>query len=700
MSHNTSTLVENRSPGTLLVVDDDSVTRTTLARVLSKAGYEVREAEDGLEAVELCDQQHPDLVLLDVMMPGLDGFETCRRLRQSADYQRLPIVMMTALDDADAVDQAFHAGATDFITKPLNWTLLVQRVRYALRARSMSMELASSREQLAHAQRIARLGHWCMRIDHTTFQFSDQLTEMLQLSAVRLSMDDFLQRIPDEDRGDVQRSLQTAIAEGKPYALDHRIYLSSTDELILHHQGQVERNDDGDVVGLIGTMQDISERKRAEATIEYQALYDQLTGLPNRRLFRDRLIHATQLCDSAKRSIAVMVMGLDRFTQVNESLGYATGDLLLKAMAQRLGEETAASTTVARLENDVFGILLEDLSGPGELERIADKLHHRLSGIYRLDGQEIYATVSIGVALRNAGSAMEGDLVQAADTAMHRAKDQGGNECRYFHTDMNQRTRQRLDTGKGLRLALERDEFELFYKPQIHCQTGAVVGTEALLRWNRPGHGVVPPDEFIPIAEETGLILPVGQWVLETACTQLRGWREAGMKSLRMGVNFSAKQFTQADLVPLIEGALLHNEIDPRYLDVEITESIALADFDATVRTLNELRELGLSASIDDFGTGFCSLGYLHRLPVSTLKIDRTFVKDIRENGENGAIAKAIIAMAHNLNLSVIAEGVEQKPQFDFFKRNECDEVQGYLTGRPMAAHAFSEFMRTQIETA
>ncbi len=679
----------------ILVVDDDSVSRHTITKVLEKSGYGIREAASGKEAIQCFGKDKIDLVLLDVVMPVMDGYETCRQLRQLANDTVLPIIMLTGLDAPESVDLAFDAGATDFINKPLNWTLLVQRVRYGLRARSMTLELISKRTQLAYAQRVARLGYWEYLPDDDVFVCSDEVQNLLGVDSLEppTSLNDFLSYVSRVDRRIVEDKMQQCISRSLSYGIDHMMRTADGREIVVHHQAQLQLQDTGHPARLVGTLQDISERKRAEEKIQYQAFYDELTSLPNRRLFLDRLTHAVLLADKVHWPLAVVVIGVDRLKIINESLGHEMGDELLKSIARKLSKFCGAGYTLGRTEGDVFGLLLEEIPSESAVDELVKGILALSEEAHVYGQHEMFATLSIGIMVREANGGTAEVVMKSATTAMHRAKENGGNQCRYFEAEMNVHANMRLLLVNALRKALEHKELELHFQPQLDFRNQKIVGAEALLRWRNTEYGNVSPVDFIPLAEETGLIIDIGQWVLNEACKELERLRGMGYGDFRMGVNFSAKQFRHGAVVEQIKDALQHYEITPYNLELEITESIALYDFDVTVKTLNCLKEIGVQSSIDDFGTGFCSLSYLHRLPVSALKIDRTFVKDINERGERGEIARAIIAMAHSLGLAVIAEGVETDAQYAYLRTLGCDDVQGYLIAEPMSAQHLEQFL-------
>ncbi len=442
----------------------------------------------------------------------------------------------------------------------------------------------------------------------------------------------------------------------------------------------------GVTVGRVWSFRDITKRKQAEERLHYLANFDSLTGLPNRPLFSDRLSQALQRASWHKRSVAVLFLDLDRFKNINDTLGHAFGDLVLKNVSERLTACIREGDTVARLGGDEFVLILDNLAQEEDTRLIAQKILGALSSPFSVEGHEFFITTSIGIALYpNDGNTYE-SLIKNADTAMYRAKEKGKNNYQHYSPALNAKISERLALETNLRRALERNEFELHYQPLVAPAWGQVVGVEALLRWKRPGIGMIPPSEFIPVAEETGLILPIGEWVLRTACAQNKAWHSAGLPPIRMAVNLSGGQFQQHNLVETISNILHETGLSPEFLELELTESIIMKSTEVTVTMLRRLDALGIKISVDDFGTGYSSLSYLKRFPVSTLKIDRTFVGDLTTDPDDKAIVKAIITLAHSLKLGVVAEGVETREQLNFLRSLQCDYVQGKLFSTPLPA--------------
>ena len=449
-----------------------------------------------------------------------------------------------------------------------------------------------------------------------------------------------------------------------------------------------------EIVGRVWSFRDITQRKNNEERLNYLASFDSLTGLPNRTLFYDRLSQVTTKAARTRRAVAVLFLDLDRFKNVNDTYGHNVGDLLLKAVAVRLTNCVREGDTVARLGGDEFVVILDGLAAPDHIYLVADKILDGLSKPFKLEDRELFVTASIGVAVYPDDGDTYEMIVRNADIAMYRAKEEGKNNYQIYSPTLNARISERLQLENSLHHALEREEFLLYYQPKIDLATGWIIGAEALVRWNRPAsRDLILPGEFIGLAEEIGLILPLGQWVLRTACAQNKAWQATGLPSLHMAVNLSALQFQQRDLASMIADALKHTGLEPRYLELEVTEGIIMKSAETAETTLRELHALGVEISIDDFGRGHSSLGYLKRFPVTKLKIDETFVRDISTRPEDMRLVGAIITLAHSLNLKVVAEGVETEEQLNYLRSVGCDQMQGHVFSPPLSVEQMTRLL-------
>jgi diguanylate cyclase (GGDEF)-like protein/PAS domain S-box-containing protein len=451
---------------------------------------------------------------------------------------------------------------------------------------------------------------------------------------------------------------------------------------------------EGKVIGVIGTYEDITERKVAEERVQYLAYYDDLTGLPNRTLLQDRLTKALASARRRKDKVALLFLDLNRFKDINDSLGHSVGDLVLKEVAERLKKWAREQDTVARVGGDEFVIVLTAAKDGADAAVAAERLMHAMSAGFVVQGRSFSISCSLGISVFPEHGADSETLIKNADAAMYSAKENVGQNFRFFTDDMNAQAVERLTLESGLRLALDKKELFLMYQPQMNIATGKIIGLEALLRWQHPELGLVPPDKFIRIAENSGLILPIGEWVLRTACSQTRKWQDEGLPAVSVAVNVSAVQFRQADFCELIRRVLHDTGLAPQHLELELTESLLLSNADVMFSVLQDLKAMGLKLAIDDFGTGYSSLSRLKQFPVGRLKIDRSFIRDVAVNPDDAAITTAIISMAKSLNLKVIAEGVEDEAQMTFLRAHQCDEIQGYYFSKPLAVDKVADKLR------
>ncbi len=694
----------------VLVVDDDMAGLLMASEALESAGFDVIEAEDGLEAVDQFDKHNPDLVVMDVVMPRMNGFDSCALIRKSEGGEHVPILMITGLDDVDSIQKAFEAGATDFVTKPINFFLLPYRVRYMMRSAKNADDLRASQIRLGKAQRIAKLGHWEWMLDSDVFLWSGECENILKSNTLGEKLENFLETIQEDDRGLVANALERARTDGTRFNFEFRTSSNneSDDTRIIHVEAEPESD-----THMVGTIQDITERTNAEEQIHNLAYYDLVTGLPNRAHLYDMISLALNRGNQHSNKFALLFLDLDHFKQVNDTLGHNAGDLLLRQVSSRLkdavrktdsvarpedSEVKPLTETIARLGGDEFVVLLDQIDRPEDAAYVARRVCKELARIFILDGNEVRITTTIGISIFPADGNTAEELLKHADVAMYHAKEQGRNGYQFYSQSIHQLALERFALERDLRKTLEADGFHLEYQPKVALKNGEVTGLEALVRWKHPERGLVSPADFIPLAEETGIIVPLGEWVLQTACEQMVSWLEAGIPPFIMAVNCSSIQLVRTDMAKVIKTALDSTGLNPAYLEIELTESLLLQDVEEGIAILQALKDLGLHVSIDDFGTGFSSLSYLKRLPVDKLKIDQSFIKDLTTDPGDAAIVTSMITLAHNLDLTVIAEGVENAEQLGFLRAEKCDEIQGYLISRPLPAEVFAEWMIDRLE--
>jgi diguanylate cyclase (GGDEF)-like protein/PAS domain S-box-containing protein len=697
--------------GRVLVVDDDAGGRRLTRATLTRVGFEVIEVPDGAQALAAMRSELPDLVLMDVSMPVMDGFTACAELRKLPGGGRVPVVMMTGLDDVASIERAFEVGATDFITKPINWPILAHRVRYMLRASSAINDLKQNQRRLSNAQRIGEMGDWEWDVRQDRIVPSEQAWRILGREGAQgtLRGDGFLATVHPDDAERVRLAYERAMANGDAFAIEHRIVQASGSLRHVHQQVEVlEFDASGRALQLAGAVHDITRRKDAEEQIRRLAYYDTLTGLPNRLLFTEQLHKAIANAERHGQQVAIMFVDLDHFKRVNDTLGHVAGDELLRVVSARLaasirtldsvsrGSGDNACNSIARLGGDEFIVMLSELHGASDASAVARRLVAALSEPVTVQCTELYVGASIGIAMYPYDGADIDTLLMNADTAMYRAKEAGRGGVQFYDRSMNARALERLVMEAMLRRALDRNEFVLHYQPRVDLASGRIVGAEALIRWQHPERGLVAPKEFISLAEETSLVIPIGEWAIAQACRQSAEWRAAGLSPGPVAVNLAATHLREQALPGHVARVLKEHGLPPASLEIEVTESILMADPELSVETARRLSEHGVGLSIDDFGTGYSSLSYLKRLPVTALKIDQSFVRDIATDPDDAAIITAIIAMAHTLQLKVVAEGVETEAQRSFLRVNGCDEFQGYLVSRGVGAAEFAGLLEAQ----
>jgi diguanylate cyclase (GGDEF)-like protein/PAS domain S-box-containing protein len=684
----------------VLVVDDELVVREVARGSLEAVGMGVECVSSGEAALEAFSCQRPDLVLLDVSMTGMDGFETCAAIRNVAGGEAVPIIIATGLDDHNSVTKAFEVGATDFITKPLVPPMLQNRVRFTLRAFEVFGELRESKHQLAHAQALAQVGSWELDVETEQFACSSQLAQILGVSgeAAPTSFTTLLDYVHPGDREIVEKAFRQVRDEKRGWSSDHRIVRADAAERAAHTSLQFRHRVPGDLGVVAGSLQDITERKKTEEEIRRLAYFDSLTSLPNRRLFGERLEKAVESARRQGRPLAVLFVDVDRFKRINDTLGHDAGDELLREFSKRLIDnvrmhdglgrscESETVRSVARLGGDEFTVFLNRLWRPEEAAIVARRILKAFEAPISLASGDVVVTASIGIAVWPADGEVAEQLLSHADTAMYHAKREGGARFKFFGEAMNRAHTRKLELENALRSDLKRDAIDVHYQPTVDARTGRVVGAEALARWTHEGESVSPM-EFIPVAEDSGLIVELGERVLYKACVAI------GELGGRVSVNVSSVQLRLGGFADRVAKILSDTGFAGSRLDLEITESVFLEDEARVSSTLRALNAMGLRLILDDFGTGYASMSYLTRLPIAGLKIDRTFTRGIPEDEKNAAIVSATIAMASRLGLQVTVEGVETATEAEYVASEGASILQGFHISRPLTLEAFSEFL-------
>jgi diguanylate cyclase (GGDEF)-like protein/PAS domain S-box-containing protein len=688
----------------VLVVDDRPELRDSLQALLDgEGGWRTELAAGGREALDRLEEHGADIVLLDLIMPDLSGLEVIDRIAEAGIDTR--IIVVSGEPTFEHVQRALTRGAVDFIRKPyepgeLLSTLARVRDAVLLERRAREMEQRLLRSELLHRFVVDSSPDLVYMLDADgRFAFLNHRAEtLLGIPREELLGEHYEALIPASERvtaefvfdahetGErVSRDAELLLHSRIPRGSDPRENLAPVAVTAVsihadHGPGPGRRR-----IGTYGVIRDLSERKRAEALIRFQTWYDQLTGLPNRSLFRDRVDVAVARARREGTGVAVMYLDLDRFKVINDTLGHSVGDRLLRAVAARLGAQIREGDTLARFGGDEFGLLLPDVRSEEDVEAIAGKLLERLAAPFLVDEHELFVAASIGIAVHpEAGDGAE-SLIRGADIAMYHIKGRGKNGHQLFTPRMNDTYSVQLSVERELRNALLGDELEPHYQPQVDVETGEVVGVEALARWNHPQRGMVNPADFIPLAEETGLIIPVDQCIQRKACTAVAGWRAAGHPGLSLSMNLSAAQIQSEDFVESMLAMLEETGVGTCGIKLEITESAIMREMDLIIPRLRRLAAHGVRIGIDDFGTGYSSLSWLQNFPVDTLKIDRSFVSDIRSDQSESSIVNAIIHMARGLGLEIIAEGVENEPQLRYLHTQGCRQVQGFLYSRPLS---------------
>jgi diguanylate cyclase (GGDEF)-like protein/PAS domain S-box-containing protein len=674
-----------------LVVEDSENDAQLLIRQLRKSGYEpiATRVETAAEMSRLLEQEPWDLIIADYSLPQFGAMSALALLHQKG--LDIPFIIVSGtIGEATAVE-AMKAGAHDYIMKGSS-ARLIPAIERELRE---AAERAARRKNERRFQSLIEHSSDIITVvdpEGTILYESPSVERLLGHSAGELIGTKLRDHLHPDDVDPVMESL-TVDTEAIPsieFRFRERGGMWRSLEATINNLA-----DNPDVAGIVLNCRDITARKRDEATIRHLAYFDALTGLPNRILFNDRL--AQSLAHARRRGepgVAIMFIDLDRFKTINDTLGHGAGDDLLISAAKRLSQAIREEDTVARLGGDEFLFLLPGVTDVENAARVAQKILDLFGAPFHVADQELHVTTSIGISMFPDDGNDGETLIRNADTALYRAKEQGRNRYQLYAPAMNAIAFKRLVLENNLRHAADRNELALHYQPLVSLGSGEVVGVEALIRWNHPELGVVTPAEFIPMAEETGFIVPLTRWVLRTACTQMKAWHEAGVDVPSVSVNISPRRFNDCNLPGMVGDVLATTGLDGRHLSLEITESVMMENAEATINTLQQLKKHGIKISIDDFGTGYSSLSYLKRLPIDTLKIDQSFVRDIPMAHDDAAIAILIIAMAHNLNLSVVAEGVETSEQRSFLQSRSCDIIQGYLVSRPLKHGDLAEFLK------
>ncbi|MCP4429568.1 MAG: EAL domain-containing protein [Gammaproteobacteria bacterium] len=707
---------QSNSPRKLqaLLADDDIGIQLTMSALLQQKGYIVTTVGNGLEAIDASSNNVFNIILLDIRMPEMDGFEACKSIRELENGKNVPILMLTGQDDTDSIKKAFEVGATDFVAKPINYILLGFRIDYILRAANTAEELRKSQQRSNHAQRIANLGHIEWNLAHEIVHCSRGVREILLLpeQSAFTNFDNFINFVHPDDKDRVKSSIFQSLVQGDALNLEHRV-VRTDGSIRFILQISEHRSNPKALDHMVITMQDITDRIDTEKRIHALAYYDDLTGLPNRSLL---IQHLDRLLKAAMRfhhTTAVIVFGVDKFDKVLESLDQGSAENLIKMIAERIKnlcresdllsrqlfvtqdqEDISYQQLTAKLKNDEYVIVLSEISSLQAASVFLQRLTEQFRKAFQLKDREIYITTTAGISLAPIDGNSTNRLIKNAEIAKGFANKEGSANFRYFKQELNDRVTRNFSLANDLRKAVEKETLEVYYQPKVSLLDDTLVGVEALCRWNHPTMGAISPIEFIEIAEEEGLIGELGKWVLKTACNQLVKWKSEINCDFSVSVNISPKQLLDEQAMKRIVEFIMDSPISNHLVEFELTESTLLENFESSLNFLNKFIKMGCRLAIDDFGTGYSSLSYLGSLPANTLKIDQSFIRPIDSSNQYTAIVSGIIKLAHSLGMTVIAEGVETYTQKTILAQEHCDEIQGSLVSLALPPEDFTTWLK------
>jgi diguanylate cyclase (GGDEF)-like protein len=668
-----------------IVADDEDSGRLLLLESAALVGLTPMAFDNGADALEAAWKHRVGLVLLDVDMPGLDGFSVCRRLRSDPRFAAIPIVMVTGHEDASAITLAFEAGATDFISKPVNWVLFPRRLEYILRNAEYVRTLAKREFQIRTLVEALPDRLWVVGPDGE-LRWSPRISKGGREQSEATGVYDIRHAwAPPQHSARVFAAVRDTARDGLQRKIDYRESTEGNPDNT--YERRFSRRDGGDVVVV---RQDTSERTAAAEHIERLAYFDPLTGLPNRQRCIETAERFLTQAAKSRESVAFIYMDLNGFKRINDTFGHPVGDAVLRTVSEKLAQtledfqENREHMALARFGGDEFVILLKGTLAKSEAIQIADACHARLKEPITHDGLEFYSTPSIGLAVYPADGSDVATVLKHADTAMYQAKTAGTSSVAVYVPAMSSRLRDWLDLEARLRRAVQQDRLHLHFQPKFRLADKQIAGVEALLRWCDTEYGDIPPSRFVPIAEESGLIIDMGSWVVRAACRQIRAWMDRGV-TIPVAINVSAKELLHGDPAQVVEAELAAAGVPASLLEIEITESLMVRD-SATVRSaLDRFRSLGCKIALDDFGTGYSSLAYITRFPPDRIKIDQSFVRSVDQTSGDAAVANAILSLGESLDLIVTAEGIERIGQLEWLRQRGCDEGQGFLLARPLA---------------
>jgi len=697
-----------------LLADDDAGIRLTLCALLEQKGYVVTTVENGMQAVDALSHNEFSIVLLDIRMPEMDGFEACKSIREIENGKNVPILMLTGQDDTDSIKKAFEVGATDFVSKPINFVLMGFRIDYIVRTSNIAEELRKSQQRSSYAQQIANLGHIEWNLTQEIVHCSKGIREILLLpeQATFTHFDHFIDFVHPDDKDKVKFSILRSLLKGHALDLEHRVVRADGSVRIVLQISE-HRSDPKTPDRMVVTMQDITDRIDTERRMHALAYYDDLTGLPNRSLLIQHLGRVLKSGLRHQTTTAVIVFGVDKFDKVVGSLDHESAENLIKMIAERvkiscresdlLSRQSSANhgrnsishqQLTAKLKNDEYVIVLSEISSLQTVTVFLQRLMEQFTKAFQLKDREVYVATTAGISLAPIDTNSTNQLIKFAEIAKKSVNKGGPGGFRYFKQELNDQVARNFNLANDLRKALKEETLEVHYQPKISLLDNTLVGVEALCRWNHPDLGEISPIEFIEIAEEEGLIGELGEWVLKTACNQLLKWKTELNCEFNVSINISPKQLLDEEAMKKIVDFVSDSPINNRLVEFELTESSLLANFESSLNILNQFIKMGCGLAIDDFGTGYSSLSYLGKLPAKTLKIDKSFIHTIDSSNQYSAIVSGIIKLAHSLGMTVIAEGVETDVQRAILAHELCDEIQGSLASLPLPPRAFTNWLK------
>lgn len=675
----------------IMLVEDENIIAMDIQQRLEILGYQVvAHVTSGEDAICTAAETKPDLILMDIKIHGpMDGIDAAAKIRVTQD---IPVIYLTAFADESTLKRARLTEAFGYLLKPFEDRELHSAIEIALYKHVMEKKLRASEERYVLATQATNDGIWDWDLTTNEIFYTSRWQNMLGLEAedCYASPDEWLSRVNPEDQERLNEAIDAHLQGLTPtLECEYRIMHQDGGYRWMLCRGLALFDAQLKPYRMAGSQSDITLRKQLEEQLIHKAMHDELTGLPNRALFMDRLnIVLEQIQSHRDGGAAVMFLDIDHFKIVNDSLGHAKGDALLVAFSQRLEKCLRPGDTVSRFGGDEFAILVDSIDSIDEVKKIGDRISLSLKKPFLLDGRELFANASIGVVFTDGGNQSAEDMLRDADIAMYHSKNNGRSRYEIFHPEMREHTLKRLQQEGEIRRALRNHEFVLHYQPVFMVESRQVVGFEALIRWQHPTRGLLAPIEFLEVAEQSGLIIQIGEWVLRTACIQAQTWNEARERPLQMAVNLSASQLNDKNLIALVKSVLDESGLAPHCLELELTETTALQNIDYTIKVLQTLRQMGVNIAVDDFGKGYSSLDYIKNLPSNTLKIDRLFISDLSGSGSESesAIVLAMVTMAHQLHLKVTAEGVETEEQLRLLTQMNCDQIQGYYMSKPAPA--------------